>query len=140
MVAVMPTVILVRHGRSTANAEKVLAGRLPGVALDETGRDQAAALAALRDPAHREAVREHTLEHRSALVRLLQEAGYVVVPSQANFVLVEAPEERDLVDRLTAHGVSVRPGSSLGAPGTVRISVPSARGLELLRDALAEPR
>lgn len=42
----MPTVILVRHGRSTANAEKVLAGRLPGVALDETGRDQAAALAA----------------------------------------------------------------------------------------------
>jgi histidinol-phosphate aminotransferase len=101
---------------------------------------QAAALAALRDPAHREAVREHTLEHRSALVRLLQQAGYVVVPSQANFVLVEAPEERDLVDRLTAHGVSVRPGSSLGAPGTVRISVPSARGLELLRDALAEPR
>jgi probable phosphomutase (TIGR03848 family) len=46
MVAVMSTVILVRHGRSTANAEKVLAGRLPGVALDETGRDQAAALAA----------------------------------------------------------------------------------------------
>lgn len=46
MVAVMSTVILVRHGRSTANSENVLAGRLPGVALDETGRDQAADLAA----------------------------------------------------------------------------------------------
>lgn len=42
----MPTVILVRHGRSTANAEGVLAGWSPGVALDETGRAQATALAA----------------------------------------------------------------------------------------------
>jgi probable phosphomutase (TIGR03848 family) len=42
----MPTAILVRHGRSTANAEKVLAGRGPGVTLDELGRDQAVALAA----------------------------------------------------------------------------------------------
>jgi probable phosphomutase (TIGR03848 family) len=42
----MPTVILVRHGRSTANAEGVLAGWSPGVALDDTGRAQATALAA----------------------------------------------------------------------------------------------
>jgi probable phosphomutase (TIGR03848 family) len=40
----MPTVILVRHGRSTANATGVLAGRLPGVHLDETGVAQAAAV------------------------------------------------------------------------------------------------
>ncbi|SHM44247.1 histidine phosphatase family protein [Actinacidiphila paucisporea] len=42
----MPTAILVRHGRSTANAEGVLAGWSPGVALDEAGRAQATALAA----------------------------------------------------------------------------------------------
>ena len=41
----MPTVLLVRHGRSTANTAGVLAGRTPGVALDDTGRAQAAALA-----------------------------------------------------------------------------------------------
>ncbi|MBY8884436.1 MSMEG_4193 family putative phosphomutase [Streptomyces sp. PTM05] len=41
----MPTVILVRHGRSTANADGVLAGWSPGVALDEHGAAQAAALA-----------------------------------------------------------------------------------------------
>ncbi|MGV9452761.1 histidine phosphatase family protein [Streptomyces sp. NPDC003635] len=40
----MPTLILVRHGRSTANTEGLLAGRLPGVALDERGAAQAAAL------------------------------------------------------------------------------------------------
>ncbi|MFD7326913.1 histidine phosphatase family protein [Streptomyces sp. NPDC059875] len=40
----MATLILVRHGRSTANTSGVLAGRLPGVALDERGAAQAAAL------------------------------------------------------------------------------------------------
>ncbi|MFE7578266.1 histidine phosphatase family protein [Streptomyces sp. NPDC057521] len=40
----MPTLILVRHGRSTANTAGVLAGRTPGVALDERGAAQAAAL------------------------------------------------------------------------------------------------
>lgn len=37
----MATVILVRHGRTTANASGILAGRTPGVTLDETGHDQA---------------------------------------------------------------------------------------------------
>ena len=37
----MATVILLRHGRTTANATGVLAGRAAGVKLDETGHDQA---------------------------------------------------------------------------------------------------
>lgn len=37
----MATVVLLRHGRSTANAQGVLAGRLAGVRLDEVGRGQA---------------------------------------------------------------------------------------------------
>lgn len=41
----MTTVLLVRHGRSTANSDGVLAGWQPGVHLDERGRAQAAALA-----------------------------------------------------------------------------------------------
>ncbi|MFD3736249.1 histidine phosphatase family protein [Streptomyces sp. NPDC058632] len=40
----MPTLLLVRHGRSTANTEGLLAGWTPGVALDERGAAQAAAL------------------------------------------------------------------------------------------------
>ena len=41
----MATVILVRHGRTTANAGGVLAGRAAGIELDETGRDQSARMA-----------------------------------------------------------------------------------------------
>lgn len=38
------TVILLRHGRSTANTAGVLAGRSEGVELDDAGREQAARL------------------------------------------------------------------------------------------------
>jgi probable phosphomutase (TIGR03848 family) len=38
----MATALLVRHGRTTANATGLLAGRAVGVTLDEIGREQAA--------------------------------------------------------------------------------------------------
>jgi probable phosphomutase (TIGR03848 family) len=41
----MATVILARHGRSTANVSGTLAGRTKGVHLDDGGRDQARAMA-----------------------------------------------------------------------------------------------
>lgn len=37
----MATLLLLRHGRTTANASGTLAGRTPGVSLDETGVEQA---------------------------------------------------------------------------------------------------
>jgi probable phosphomutase (TIGR03848 family) len=43
--AVVTTLILLRHGRSTSNTSGVLAGRSPGVELDDTGKGQAWALA-----------------------------------------------------------------------------------------------
>lgn len=38
----MTTLLLLRHGRSSANTKGVLAGRRPGVHLDDVGREQAA--------------------------------------------------------------------------------------------------
>ncbi len=46
----VPTVLLVRHGRTTANAGGVLAGWTPGVGLDETGLAQAQALGQRLEP------------------------------------------------------------------------------------------
>jgi probable phosphomutase (TIGR03848 family) len=42
----VPTVLLIRHGRTSANASGVLAGWSPGIELDEAGARQAEALAA----------------------------------------------------------------------------------------------
>ena len=41
----MPTIVLVRHGRTSANERGILAGRSPGVTLDEVGGSQATTLA-----------------------------------------------------------------------------------------------
>ena len=49
----MATVLLVRHGRTTANATGLLAGRTPGVGLDDHGREQAARTADPRSDASR---------------------------------------------------------------------------------------
>jgi len=45
----MATVILARHGRTSANASGVLAGRTPGIGLDDVGTTQATAAAARLD-------------------------------------------------------------------------------------------
>jgi probable phosphomutase (TIGR03848 family) len=45
----MPTLLLLRHGRTAANSHGVLAGRTPGVGLDESGAAQVAALPARLD-------------------------------------------------------------------------------------------
>ena len=58
----MTTVLLIRHGRSTANTAGVLAGRTPGVNLDERGEAQAVELAARLMPVHLDAVVSSPLE------------------------------------------------------------------------------
>ena len=68
----MTTVILLRHGRTTANAGGVLAGWSPGVELDETGRAQVAAVGARLAPVPLAAVVSSPLE------RCRQTAGAVL--------------------------------------------------------------
>jgi probable phosphomutase (TIGR03848 family) len=58
----VPTVLLVRHGRTTANATGVLAGWTPGVHLDEAGVAQAAAAGARLAPVPLAAVVTSPLE------------------------------------------------------------------------------
>jgi probable phosphomutase (TIGR03848 family) len=66
------TVILLRHGRTTANAGGVLAGWTPGVRLDDGGRAQAEAVAARLAPVPLAAVVSSPLE------RCQETAGAVV--------------------------------------------------------------
>jgi len=101
---------------------------------------QAAAEAAIADDAHRASTRERVRAGRRRLTELFEEAGYAVVPSQTNFVLVVTGPADDLAERLDRHGVSVRPGSALEAPGTVRVTVPSDQGFALLEQALSAER
>lgn len=68
----MPTVLLIRHGRTAANAAAILAGRAPGVCLDDEGKAQARALAQHVAPIPLERVITSPLE------RTQETAAYVV--------------------------------------------------------------
>ncbi|MBI1376128.1 MAG: MSMEG_4193 family putative phosphomutase [Frankiales bacterium] len=74
----MPTVILVRHGRTAANASGVLAGWTPGVHLDDEGRRQAAAVAERLAPVPLAAVvtspLERTRETAEAILAVREQA------------------------------------------------------------------
>lgn len=85
----MATVILVRHGRTTANASGILAGRAGGVILDEVGRGQAARTA------ERLAVVDLVAVVSSPLERCLQSAA-LILDQQAGAPL--APIESDLTE------------------------------------------
>jgi histidinol-phosphate/aromatic aminotransferase/cobyric acid decarboxylase-like protein len=71
---------------------------------------------------------------RLRLVEILARHGLGANPSDANWVLVHAP---DLRDRLAPLGIVVRDCTNFGLPGVARIAVPSEAGLERLDDALA---
>lgn len=58
----MPTVLLIRHGRTAANVSGILAGWTPGVVLDDTGRQQAETLAERLRPVPLTAVVSSPLE------------------------------------------------------------------------------
>lgn len=125
-----------RIGYLVANAELILALRRVRAPFSVGRVAQSAALASVRHRAEYSALRETIVSRRAALSRLFERAGFSVVPSQANFVLVRVGNETQLVDHFFEHGVAVRPGSALDIPGTIRVTVPTEAGLQLMADAL----
>lgn len=70
---------------------------------------------------------------RAQLEELLHDFDLRVRPSEANWVLVDAPGLRSA---LAPHGVVVRDCASFGLDGVVRIAVPNDAGRARLREAL----
>ncbi|MDO7866858.1 MSMEG_4193 family putative phosphomutase [Nocardioides jiangxiensis] len=83
----MATVILVRHGRSTANTSGVLAGRAPGVDLDDVGRAQAEEVARRIADAHPVAIAVSPLD------RCLQTAAPIADATGLDLTVDEALQE-----------------------------------------------
>jgi probable phosphomutase (TIGR03848 family) len=76
----MTTVLLIRHGRTKANADGVLAGWTPGVSLDEKGQEQARALGQRLVGLSLAAVVSSPLERTMETADLMLEAAGLEVP------------------------------------------------------------
>ena len=106
----MPTVLLVRHGRSLANAANILAGRAPDNTLDDTGRAQADALVERLAAVPLSAVVSSPLERCVQTIEPLLSArdGLAVRPRAAVLAL-------ELEDRLLECDYGEWTGQGLGA-------------------------
>ncbi len=107
-------------------------GPAPLVALLHRAREpfntnslaQAAAAAALRDEQHVASTRAITEAGRKFLAEQCRSLGLSVVPSVANFLLVDVGRPGPATaDALLRHGVIVRPMAGYGFPTHLRISV-----------------
>jgi histidinol-phosphate/aromatic aminotransferase/cobyric acid decarboxylase-like protein len=94
----------------------------------------AAALPELLAPVDLPAWRDGIAVLRARLVDVLASHGLEAQPSDANWVLVDAPGLRAA---LAPYGVVVRDCASFGLPGVARIAVPSADGVARLDEVLA---
>lgn len=85
----MSTVLLVRHGRTSANTAGVLAGRSPGVELDDVGRTQAATLGERMAPVSLAALVSSPLRRCRQTSQALLAARPDPVPSSTDAGLIE---------------------------------------------------
>lgn len=75
-------------------------------------------------------------ELRRDLVDLLETNGFTPARSEANWVLLDAP---DLRADLARHAIAIRDCASFGMAGVVRIAVPDSDDMERLAKALGRP-
>ena len=91
-----------------------------------------AGLASLRRSGLLPERRDQARESRDALTEPLSSAGINCLPSHTNFVLLElGGDDVAATDTLARRGLLVRPGSELGLPGYLRVTIAAP---ELMRD------
>ncbi|MBZ4653676.1 MAG: hisC [Peptococcaceae bacterium] len=99
---------------------------------------QCAALAALQDQTYTAQVITETIKERTWLTGELTILGLNVLPSQANFILVEWKKDASLaVQKLLHEGILVRNTASFGLPDWLRITIGPHPQMEALVLALS---
>ncbi len=95
------------------------------------------ALAALDDDEHVRRTRELVAAERDWLQARLDRLGLFCIPSQANFIAIEAGYPADLVyERMLRQGVIIRPLSFFYMPDFIRVTVGARADNERFLDAL----
>lgn len=89
---------------------------------------EVAGIAALRDDVFFRATYDATLAGRAYLTKELENLGFSVHPSQANFLMFQIPQDfaldaKGLFEELLKRGVIIRPLTSYGLPDRLRVSI-----------------
>ena len=129
-----------RLGYAVASREVI--GRLAAFQPDWSVNSlaQAAGLHALSDDSYLARAREAVQRSKKMLTDRLTESGYTVLPSAANFLLVEADDGRMMREQLLRRGLVVRDCASFGLPAHIRIGIRPEADCLRLAEAMEELR
>jgi len=132
------TVVLVRHGRSTANTAGLLAGRTPGVNLDDHGREQAAQVADRLAAARCDRLISSPLDRCRQTVTPFSQASGLAIEIEDRFAEVDYGEWsnrplKDLASEPLWRTVQQHPSAAV-FPGGEGLAAVSARAAAAIRD------
>lgn len=112
-----------------------------GLTFPVSGPSAAAAIAALEDRAHTDFVCQSNQTGRKWLTSALEKLGLAVVPSQANFILVNFPDAnrsaKSAHEYLRQNGIAVRRFASPAFDDYIRITIGYDRDLRATRDCIS---
>lgn len=135
----MSTVVLIRHGRSTANTAGTLAGRTPGVHLDDTGRAQAARVGELLRSVRLAGVVTSPLERCRQTAEAIVAANEHAPATQVDPAVTECDygdwqgrQLSDLADEALWSTVQTQP-SAAAFPGGESLAAMQARSVAAIR-------
>jgi probable phosphomutase (TIGR03848 family) len=134
------TVVLVRHGQSTANVAGVLAGRTPGVRLNEHGEGQAGAIAERLASARFDRLISSPLERCIQTVTPFSKVVGLPIEPDEHFVEVDygswsGRELKDLGAEPLWRTVQAHPSAAVfpGGEGLAAVSARAAAGIRDIR-------
>lgn len=127
-----------RIGYLAGNPDLIERIRLVKAPFNLNVHSEAVAVAALADTSWMEGVVADTITERDRMARGLKKRGFKVHPSDANFLLTDAPDDPGrIIDGLRRQGILIRgfPGVE-GLERSVRFTVGRPEHTDLLMDAL----
>ena len=101
---------------------------------------QAGLKAAIEDEAYFQSIRRRVMDTRTWAARALEDLGFTVLPSQANFLFVSKPgrDGRELLSGLRERGVLVRWWDDAPIRDWLRVSIGTDEEIKTLIDVLKE--
>jgi len=128
-----------RIGYAIGNAELITKLNVARGPFNTSSIAQKAATLALSDQTFITEVNEKNAAIRNQFSLFLKSIGWHCFNSETNFLLVKTPiDDMEIFQKLLERGFIIRPGTKVGWPGTIRITVGKAEDMESMKLAIKE--
>lgn len=128
-----------RIGYAIGNAALVAKLNVARGPFNTSSIAQKAATIAISDQSFIHDVFEKNATIRDEFADFLNSIGWECFTSETNFLLVKTPsDDMEIFQKLLERGYIIRPGTKVGWPGTIRITIGQAEDMESMKQVIKE--